>query len=220
MSRLLISIQDILNEQKLKKLKQLKYQNLSQYKKPTPKPFNYFILNDPPSNDSDQTKKELDHIVQQTTNRTKDQIKEILLIDKDPILLYNHFLDQHKLSYPIEQLKTLYSSLYPIITELKLFFNRPRPNQIAEYYNINIDIISTKSHQTASYPSGHTAYAKLAELIGIEYFPQYKNVFMSFTNQVANSRVLQGVHFPSDNAASIKLVNTIYKNLKEINYEL
>jgi acid phosphatase (class A) len=220
MSRLLRSIQDILYQQKLEKLQNLTYKNLLQYNKPKPEPFDYFVLENPPANDSIQTRTELENIVKLTESRTEQQLQEILLIDKDPIFLYIDFLKQFNLEYPLEQLDRLYIYLYKMITELKLFYNRPRPNQIAEYYGIDIDIIKTKSHETPAYPSGHTAYAKLAELIAIEYFPQYKNTFLKFTKKVADSRVLQGVHFPSDNIASITFVNTIYTKLKEINDEL
>ena len=44
---------------------------------------------------------------------------------------------------------------------LKYYFNRPRPEQIAPYYEYRINVMYTETHHTPSYPSGHTIYAEL-----------------------------------------------------------
>ena len=212
---LLSSIQKILLEQKAQKLRDLKYRNLTFYTKPDPAPFDYFVIDPPMSNDSKQTRQELTDIVSLVNRRTDQDITDLLLIDKDPLFLYLEFFQNKDLVFPVEYFSSLYTVLYPIIKQLKLFFNRPRPNQIAEFYNVDINIINTQTHSTPSYPSGHVAYAKLAEMIASEAFPEYAQQFQSFTEKVALARMQQGVHFNSDNNASIELVSKIFTQLKE-----
>lgn len=215
MSELLSAIQEILLNQKINELRDLKYKNLISYTKPKPEPFDYFVIDSPPSNESDQTKNELNSVISLSNKRTEQDILNILYIDKDPLYLYTEFLNRHELSFPIDSFSQLYTILHPIIKELKLFFNRPRPNQIAEFYDLDVDVLHTKTHATASYPSGHVAYAKLAELVSIDHFPQYIDYFRSFTAKVGLARMQQGVHFISDNEASIRLVSKIFPKLKQ-----
>lgn len=219
MFKLISSIQDMLLKNKSKNLHNLTYKNLTNYQKPDILPFDYFVLNPPPANNSEQTKKELDEVVDETLVRNETSINTILSIDKDPLIIYRTFFANNKMNFPEEEFTKLYNVLYGIIKELKLFYNRPRPNQIAEFYDINIDVINTKTHSTPSYPSGHVAYAKLAELLVSEIYPEYSARFSSFTDKVSQARIKQGVHFRSDNEASIKLVNAIYPKLKELSNE-
>lgn len=216
MSGLLSSVQDVLVEQRKKKLRNLKYKNLLSYTKPPIRPFDYFVLETPPLNDSDQTLGELKDLLFLTQNRSTSDINKLLLIDRDSLILYTAFLEKHNLVFPFKVFDRYYSILADIVKELKLFFNRPRPNQIAEFYGYNIDVIHTDTHSTPSYPSGHTAYAKLAEMLASEYFPEYKQFFIDITKQVGLARMQQGVHFASDNAASILLVEKTYNKIKEL----
>lgn len=215
MSALLNSVQDTLLQQRRQKLKNLRYQDLRSYTKPAAMTFDYFAINMPPPNESSTTKNELHEVLELSNSRTNKDILDILYVDIDPLYLYTEFLHQKQLSFSLGLFSKMYGVLYPVVKELKLFFNRPRPNQIAEFYNIDIPVINTKTHQTASYPSGHVAYAKLAEMIATEEFPQYIDQFKSFTNKVGLCRMQQGVHFSSDNEAAIQLVHKIFDQLKK-----
>lgn len=219
MFKIISNIQDILLNNKIKKLHALTYKNLTNYSKPDILPFDYFILDPPPANDSVQTKNELDEVIAQTLSRNETSIETILAIDKDSLIIYKSFFAKKQLDFPEEKFRKLYDVLHSIIKELKLFYNRPRPNQIAEFYNTNIDVLNTKTHSTPSYPSGHVAYAKLAELFASEIYPDYVTQFQSFTEKVSQARIKQGVHFRSDNEASIKLLDAIYPKLKELSDE-
>lgn len=216
MFKLLSSIQDVLLEQHKHKLRNLQYKNLLSYTKPLIQPFDYFVLDAPPLNDSDQTLNELKDILFLTQNRSITDINNLLLIDHDVLILYTSFLEKYNLVFPFKIFDRYYNILADIVKELKLFFNRPRPNQIAEFYGYNINVIHTDTHSTPSYPSGHTAYAKLAEMLASEHFPEHKKSFIDITKQVEIARMQQGVHFASDNAASILLVEKIFNKIKEL----
>jgi len=49
-----------------------------------------------------------------------------------------------------------------------------------------------------SFPSGHTLHAVSFSTVAIYYFPQLAWLLMPFTALVAGSRVILGLHYPSD----------------------
>ena len=221
MFHIIAAIQDILLDNKKKKFHDLKYKNFRYSKRPTELekkiPFNYFVIDQPPNNESDLTKQELDEVFSSSQNRNKEIEETILLIDKDPLIIYKHFLKVKNLEFPQQKFDEMYDILYDIIKDLKIYFNRPRPNQIAEFYNLNINVLNTHTHDTPSYPSGHVAYAKLAELLIKDTYPNLDGDLIKITEKVKLARIKQGVHFPSDNEASEKLVTMIYKPLYNFN---
>jgi len=219
MFSLIKKIQDIIVQNKEKKLESLVYKNYIRLDRPTELEktisFDYFSRLDPPaSNQSDATKKDLYTVVNSTVNIPEHVIETILTIDKDPLFIYKNVLLTHKVEFPQEEFDQLYNILRPIIKDIKIFYNRPRPYQLSEFYNLKINVIETDTHHTPSYPSGHVAYAKLAELLLIEKYPTLKDKFEKMTDKVKLARIKQGVHYPSDNEGSIQLVNNIYNDIK------
>lgn len=219
MFHIISTIQDILLSNKKHKLQDLKYKDLRYHTRPTELekqlPFNYFIVDTPPSNDSDLTKKELDEVISTNLTRNPTTDQTVLAIDKDPLVLYKSLLQNKKLIFPQKQFDIMYHILYDIVMDLKFYYNRPRPNQIAEFYGININVLNTGTHSTPSYPSGHVAYAKLAELLIKDTYPDLDEETEKLTEKVAYARIKQGVHFSSDNLASHTLVSAIYQDLNK-----
>lgn len=219
MFKLISSIQDILLKKKENELNNLGYKNLRYHSRPTELeqslPFNYFVIDTPPSNNSEYTKKELDNTIELSNNRTKETEQIILAIDKDPLVLYKAFLKNKNLVFPQEQFDIMYHLLYDIIMDIKFYYNRPRPNQISEFYGIDVNVLHTDTHATPSYPSGHVAYAKLAELLIKNTYPDVDGQLEKLTEKVGYARVKQGVHFQSDIDAAIQLVSQIYDELQK-----
>ena len=174
------------------------------------------IVPQPKANSSATTKSELQEVVRASSNRTEKEIKHVLEVDKDPLLVFDPFLHKHDLKLDRPLFATMYyNCLLAIVDHLKYFYNRARPFQIAPYYDMYINRIITSSHHTASYPSGHTMYAALTSNMLSEKYPKYKKDFENIVSLCAEARILQGVHFPSDNEAAIKIVNKIYPNIKK-----
>jgi hypothetical protein len=217
MFKLISSIQQILLKNKIQKIDNMKYKNLVHDNIESKFSFDYFsVLGPPPENSSEKTKNELDDIIRMSSSRSENAVKTILLIDKDSLVIFKHVLDREGLDFPEEKFNAMYGILKEIILDLKYFYNRPRPNQISEIYNINIDILNTDTHSTPSYPSGHVAYAYLAELILSEMYPKLSEEFSNITAKVDKARIMQGVHFKSDNDASIILVDALYQKIKSL----
>ena len=172
------------------------------------------ILSPPPENTSSKTQKELAIVSKFTLNRTQEDLKLIYNMDVDMDSYYINFLKKNNLKYPERYINLFYDVVEPVLMNAKSFWNRPRPSQLAKLYDIPIRVIVTDTIHTASYPSGHTVYSKLVSNILSDIYPQYSKSFDKIAQKTAEARVKQGVHYPSDNAASIKFINYIYNKLQ------
>lgn len=70
---------------------------------------------------------------------------------------------------------------------------RPRPYQVNQAINCN-----ARPLDQFSFPSGHTLHAFAFTAIAIAYYPQLAFLLIPFACMVALSRVVLGLHYPSD----------------------
>lgn len=70
---------------------------------------------------------------------------------------------------------------------------RPRPYQVNQAINCN-----ARPLDQFSFPSGHTLHAFAFTTIAIAYYPQLAFLLIPFACLVALSRVVLGLHYPSD----------------------
>ena len=175
------------------------------------------VLADPPTNGSETTKKELIYISELTRSLSNSQIDLIKLVDANPNLLYHKTLKKHRLEFPYDIFGRAWDVMSPVIKNLKYKFNRPRPYQLAPIYDIKIKVTQTSTHHTPAYPSGHTAYAALGAYILSAKYPEYSSEFFSEVSLAGVARILQGVHYPSDNEASMIISGAVWENIR---YEL
>lgn len=172
-----------------------------------------------PLNSSDETEKELRFISKQTLNRSTREIDLIYKVDANPLYLFYEFIDPKGLILPKNKFDTFYNIIEQYIYALKIHFNRARPFQLAKVYNINIDVLNTDTHHTPAYPSGHTMYAALAAHILTDLYPEFEKKFFQLAESCGMARIMQGVHFPSDNKASFLATKVLYQNIKRLEYE-
>ena len=182
----------------------------------------FSIIPEPYKNSSKETEAELREIVSNTKELTKsDKLKEFTKkVDKEPLFIYQPVLDRLGIRFPEGKFLSLYyNTVYDIVDHLKHYYNRPRPTQLMKYYDLEIPVMVTSTHQTPAYPSGHTAYAALASAVLSDRYPEHTKIFNDLVDQVGMARQYQGVHYPSDNSASMKLIKAIYPKLKEYHEE-
>lgn len=172
------------------------------------------ILPDPPSNDSDVTKKELVYLSELTRNRSNSQVELIKLVDKEPNDLYHKTLKKLNLEFPQDIFDKSWSILKNIIKNLKHKHNRPRPYQISDKYGIAINLLDSKTAQTPAYPSGHTAYAALGAYILAAKYPAHSEHFFDKVSTAGMARMLMGVHYPSDNEASMIITGAVWEDIR------
>lgn len=172
------------------------------------------IIPPPPKNSSDKTAKEIKIIYDATKSRTFREVDFVSVVDKNPNTLFIDYLEKKKLTFPIYTFNEYWNILEHYIYALKFHYNRARPEQIAPYYNVKIDVLYTDSHHTPAYPSGHTMYAALSAHILSDMYPEHKKNFFELAKYCGLARILQGVHYPSDNQAAMKATKILYQAIK------
>ena len=109
--------------------------------------------------------------------------------------------------------KNLMNKSVKIITELKNFYDRPRPDVLAKKMNIKLDMMDIKSAKTPAYPSGHTAQGYLIALVLSDKHPKGKKAFMKLAKDISDSRNMAKVHYKSDSVFGKELGEALYKHI-------
>ena len=213
---MLDSIKDIDHILQSKKINDLKYTE-------NPKKFNVKygltwkdILEPPPSNDSLIVADELNYLSRLTPNLSNSQIDLIKIVDDDPKHLFNQTLYKRGLEFPEDIFNKYYNIIDDYILAVKYHFNRVRPEYLGNILGKKINVIESKTTKTPSYPSGHTCYAVLASILCSRLYPALINEFRENVKITAYCREMQGVHYPSDNKASIIFTESIFDQLHKI----
>jgi len=87
---------------------------------------------------------------------------------------------------------------------LKHKTHRPRPCDAHQHINCATDPLDR-----FSFPSGHTLHAVSFSVVALAYYPALAWVLVPFTALVAISRLVLGLHYPSDVLAGIAIGVTI-----------
>ena len=167
-----------------------------------------------PQNNSDSVKEELNDMVQKV-NSLKDENNKshyFRYLRYDRNLLQSIIAVFTEKGLDIKEIvENVDNDISPTIIKLKQKYQRPRLNQLAEYYKLKLFPFSTISGHSPSYPSGHTLQAYVILNIVANKHPQSYSFCKEFINDVANSRVYLGLHYPSDNDASFIIGQEILK---------
>ena len=172
------------------------------------------ILSAPLKNSSPKTFQEIQYISKSIANDRSDRwIEKLLRIDADPGVEILDLLGSRRLDFPYAYLKMFYAITKPVLLNIKYIYNRARPQTIGNIYGIKIPVIETETHHTPSYPSGHTFYTSLAANITKAIYPGLSFELDAIVKDTAMARVLQGVHYPSDNLAAVDLSSALFEYL-------
>jgi acid phosphatase (class A) len=162
----------------------------------------------PPENDSSKTLKEVKYLSKIKPNNefaeSGDDVKEnfMPLIEKNGLNVTKEFLSK------------IIKESSKFIMELKYHYNRPRPYQIAEFYDIDLNGTTLNSMKTPSFPSGH---AVQGYLIG-EYLsfkdPRMAHEYKQAGEDVAHSRIIAKAHYPSDKEYGKIVARALFRGMK------
>ena len=172
------------------------------------------VLPKQPKNTSQETKEELEYLEKITNNLMLGDKSLIRLVDIEPLDIYKPIFDKIGQPIPRKEFKKIWNITKPIILNLKHRFNRARPKQLADLLGYDIKVTRTKTHHTPAYPSGHTAYAAMGAYLFSDMYPQYSSEFFQKINLAGLARCLQGVHYPSDNEASMVISGAIWQDIR------
>jgi acid phosphatase (class A) len=85
-------------------------------------------------------------------------------------------------------------------------------------YKLDTDLHNLEETNWAAYPSGHAANSYINAFIYQELAPEFADTFIKDAYDMAHSREIIGVHYPSDSEASRmlarQLVNKLFQNEK------
>jgi acid phosphatase (class A) len=195
-------------------------------------PASEFKLPDFPANSSAQTKAENEFLLKlQATARSEEKVKESLEFAN---VYYDVFIKKGDEKYDIFQrnlfhigrqingftpenlpetakmMTKVWSDATYYFWALKFKFNRTRP------YLIDTRIKNLENTNFQAYPSGHSSASYVAAFVYQELIPEKKDLFIKNAYDMAFSREILGVHFPSDSEAgrvfARQFVNELLKN--------
>jgi acid phosphatase (class A) len=174
-----------------------------------------------PANSSDQTRKELDYMLDLQSKRTPEQIKRVTFLGDIGYWPQIKLVPTH-LSYQQNLIDLFFEGRevigdnmtaknFPKISKLlggvmqdmrimeftiKYKLLRPRP------YHLESKLEPLTRINSPSFASGHTLWAFTQAFTWSEVIPEKSNAFISLAEEIRRSREIMGIHFPSDNEAA------------------
>jgi acid phosphatase (class A) len=191
-----------------------------------------FKLTEPPANSSEQTRAELNYLLALQNHRTHDQVQAALHLAN---IYYNlrvtpqdSTYDQYRknlfhigrsigtwftpenLPLTADFMAHVWQDASYFIWTYKYKFLRVRP------YVLEPDLQNKEETNWAAYPSGHAANSYVNAYMYSVLAPEFTDVFLKDAYDMAHSREIIGVHYPSDSETSRvlarQLVNELFKN--------
>ena len=165
----------------------------------------YFTKN-PPKNASIQVYNELQYL--------KDLPEDDAYVEKhdDIEAVMEEVCMEHNVTFPKDLVEELLKSCSML--ELKYHYNRPRPFQLAKYYNIKLGEHVMESMKTPSYPSGHSAQGILIGKVLQTKLPINTDAFLEAGKRISYSRNVGRAHYPSDSRMGEDIGNAMYQHIK------
>ena len=148
---------------------------------------------------------EIDKVISECHGATERDKEEYKNCDLDAYYYIKDYMKSNNLEFDESTPKYIGSQCVPIIRHYKNFFNRPRPYQVAAFYNKELRRFKTGTASTPSYPSGHTVQPLVVALHYSKKYPEHKNSLLEGAKICGYGRVLAGLHYPTDYEAGVKL---------------
>ena len=162
-----------------------------------------------PENDSKTTLEEVKYLATLKTN--KEYVKE-----RDDVLSsFKPLIETSDANISINEIEKIIKQSVKYIFELKYKYNRPRPYQIAEFYDIDLNGTELDSMKTPSYPSGHAIQGYLIGQVLANKDKSNAELYLSMGEQVADSRISAKAHYPSDKEYGKKVADVLFMGLKK-----
>jgi hypothetical protein len=118
------------------------------------------------------------------------------LEDAGPTEMFLAELDDLGLELPLDEVFEIADGAAAVAAVLKAEFARPRPADTALELGIPLDAVG--EHPSWSYPSTHVLQAELVSRYLSHIYPEHEDLFRDLSDDVTRSRVIGGMHFPSD----------------------
>jgi hypothetical protein len=173
------------------------------------KDFDYgdFGLTPPPQNASLTTYYELGYL------QSLPEDPQLVEYYDDIPQVFKDVCMENGIEYPKKLVKFLKKQSTPIILDLKYYYNRPRPFQLAKEYGIKLSNVEMESMNTPSYPSGHSTQGYLIAYVLSTKFNILNDSFYRAAKKISFSRNIARAHFPSDSRLGEQLGKKMFKHI-------
>ncbi len=167
----------------------------------------------PPTNESNKTRSEVFYLLGYNDGVIDNEMVQAY---DDIVKAYMPAVEKNGLKVSSDELEEIIKESSKFVMKLKYKFNRPRPFQVAEFY----DIDDFKRHKldtakTPSYPSGHAMQGRLLALYLSDKDPNNKNEYMMIGHNISESRIMARAHYVSDRKYGDMLGDELYKEMKK-----
>jgi acid phosphatase (class A) len=195
---------------------------------------NDFDLPNPPANSSEQTRAELNYLLNLQNQRTENDVRTSLYMAQifyspriqpaDSLFrAYRQNLffigrsigtwfNQDDLPVTAELIAHVWRDASYFIWSLKYKYLRVRP------YVLEPALKNLEETNWAAYPSGHAANSYINAYLYQELAPAFSDIFLKDAYDMAHSREILGVHYPTDSEVSRifarQFVNKLFRNEK------
>ena len=167
----------------------------------------------PPTNDSNETRTEIFKLLAYNNG-----VIDRKMVEKydDLIKPFMELIEKYNVDVSKDDLQQIIDEGAKFTLKLKYKFNRPRPYQMAEHYEIE----DFKRHKldtakTPSYPSGHALQGRLIGLILTDKDPKHQNEYMAVSQKISDSRIMARAHYESDKVYGEKLADELYEQMNK-----
>jgi acid phosphatase (class A) len=169
----------------------------------------HLLLANPP--DAAATQAELAELHRIQDSRTPGQVEHARHDEEqEDIFLFQTLLGDSftakKFPITAELSRHLKNEQSVVGARLKIFFQRPRPYQADPMLHPVCVVKATHD----SYPSGHALTGYLEALALAELLPDKRDAILARADDYAHSRLICGVHYPSDVEASRRIAYAIF----------
>lgn len=154
----------------------------------------------PPPNGGTDTLLELNHLIELQTSSTEEEREYAVRMD----ILRNHYemwaTEAMRITgekYEYDFFSRISTCIDGYLNYMKLKYDRPRPYQLAPIMGKRLYMF-TDEPGTASYPSGHSMDAWTFAMILSKRHPMHEREFYAIAHSIGTSRMIAGLHFPSD----------------------
>ena len=146
--------------------------------------------------------------------RTPENIQSVKDHDEVSFYAIKKYCDENGLKFHDGEFRDIIKQSNPIIMHFKNKFNRRRPKEVDN----TIKTLNSKTTNTRSYPSGHSAQSMLVAKYVIGKFPKHEKGLLEAAKECGIGRVLAGFHYLSDHVAGKLLGEKLYMLMNKDDY--
>ena len=146
--------------------------------------------------------------------RTPEDIQSVKDHDEVSFYAIKKYCDENGLKFHDGEFRDIIKQSNPIIMHFKNKFDRRRPKEVDN----TIKTLNSKTTNTRSYPSGHSAQSMLVAKYVIGKFPKHEKGLLEAAKECGIGRVLAGFHYLSDHVAGKLLGEKLYMLMNKDDY--